>query len=78
MATSTIQQEPITVTGTRVGSVQEISAPKSKDLATTLYYYDEAADKAKVAEPIDPEKEQPKVYGLYSAPIRVFETNTGI
>lgn len=36
---------------------------KSKDLATTLYYYDEAADKAKVEEPIDPNKEQPKVLG---------------
>jgi len=59
--TSAAEKDSIAVSGTRVDSVHEDDLPKPKDLATTLYYYDEAADKAKVAEPIDPSKEQPKV-----------------
>lgn len=34
---------------------------KSKNLSTTLNYYDEAVDKAKKAETIDPSKEEPKM-----------------
>ncbi|RDI85500.1 hypothetical protein Vi05172_g4461 [Venturia inaequalis] len=41
---------------------QKDSVCNSRDLATTLYYYDEAADKAKVDEPVDLNKEQPKVW----------------
>jgi hypothetical protein len=59
--TSTNEKDSIAVNSTRVDSVHEDDLPKPKDLATTLHYYDEPADKAKIAEPVDPTKEQPKV-----------------
>lgn len=47
--------------GVSVIDFQEDGVRKSRDLTTTLNYYDEAADTVKVVEPIDPNKEQPKV-----------------
>lgn len=54
--TSTLDNEAVSVVDFQGHGVR-----KSGDLTTSLYYYDEAADNAKVAEPIDMKKEQPKV-----------------
>lgn len=55
---------------------QKDSVCNSRDLATTLYYYDEAADKAKVDEPIDLNNEQPKVLVLSNPTSMPFANST--
>ncbi|QDS74615.1 hypothetical protein FKW77_008810 [Venturia effusa] len=55
--TSNVEKKSISVM-----DVQEIAVRKPKNLTTTLKYYDEAADEAKVAEPVDQDKTQPKVW----------------
>lgn len=68
--TSTAEKE-----GVSVIDFQEDGVRKYRDLTTTLNYYDEAADKAKVAEPIDPNKEQPKVL-VHPDPFSLFSPNS--